>query len=993
MQKITHEGDIISSTTEQIDDAVAKRHVQNTDTAAGAQSADLDMNLHKIIGLADPTGDKDGANKEYVDTHGGGGGSGDVVGPGSAVNNALSLFDGTTGKLIKDSVRLVEDTLSDGDNLPDGHAIKVYGDANWSAGSGDVVGPASAADNALPLFDGVTGKLIKDSTRLVEDVLSDGSNLPDGHAIKIYGDTNWNSGGYTNLTEFITQTAFRVFYSDIDGDVTELALGADGTYLKSNGPAANPSFGVPGGGGDVIGPGSAVANALPLFDGTTGKLIKDSTRLVEDTMTDGSNLPDGHAVKTYGDTNWGGGSSKWTDAGTYIRPNAGAGYCVLDAGTDLTAITFAADTTYVLAPGATYDIGSSVIISNNRVAIIGNGATIKKIAQADGIRITGNYCTVGGATINGNAQGWSGIFITGSNNTIDGVVSHNNGGLGIGQDGQSTTCQHNKIVNCTAYSNGEIGISMNVADFSIVSNNTSYSNTLEGFTCDANSPNWASGCTFDGNVAFDNRGGVGQFGIDRARNCVFSNNIVDGYAGLDGMKTQNNQGPVEFCVFTGNLLVNNGGYGINITSGTGGASNHNKLVGNIYRNNTSGDYSVISGQNNVIIESDSGLSKWTDAGTYYHPNNWSYLRIQDSNVMEIADSASFTDGFPWDDTVPYPGSTKGSMLNIGQTSSSDGNPPLWVQKKFNKSGAGNDHHAGAGHFEVWKQSGSTGSAVSALTGCIQQEAASGDAIGIHGRARKHGEGNVYAGWYYAYRPSGQTGGYCHGLEINVSNRAQNTGFADTVGVSADIGLWIYPQDSTYPSLTAIGIGADSSANSHWNGILFNTNAVRENDSVGINMAAVHPQYGLKFTEVQDSHIYCSSGNLVFRDTITGQKTLAELAAAGGGGLNNIVEDLTPQLGGYLDLNEQMIMGNGIIGLNNTYGYYCKNTSGDYRKGVCLNSNNDWEFGLDAHMLAFGYGCSDANPVMIRVGGVNNKQILVGGADSGGSGYRMLRVTN
>ena len=65
----------MSSTTEQIDDAVARRHTQNTDTAAGAQSADLDMNLHKIIGLADPTGDKDGANKEYVDTHGGGGGS------------------------------------------------------------------------------------------------------------------------------------------------------------------------------------------------------------------------------------------------------------------------------------------------------------------------------------------------------------------------------------------------------------------------------------------------------------------------------------------------------------------------------------------------------------------------------------------------------------------------------------------------------------------------------------------------------------------------------------------------------------------------------------------------------------------------------------------------------------------------------------------------------------------------------------------------------
>ena len=36
------------------------------------------------------------------DTGSGGGGSGDVVGPASATNNGVALFDGTTGKLIKD---------------------------------------------------------------------------------------------------------------------------------------------------------------------------------------------------------------------------------------------------------------------------------------------------------------------------------------------------------------------------------------------------------------------------------------------------------------------------------------------------------------------------------------------------------------------------------------------------------------------------------------------------------------------------------------------------------------------------------------------------------------------------------------------------------------------------------------------------------------------------------------------------------------------------
>jgi hypothetical protein len=54
-------------------------------------------------------------------------------------------------------------------------------------------------------------------------------------------------GGYTNLTQFVEQTAWRVFYSDGSGDVKELALGADGTYLKSNGASSAPSFATPAG--------------------------------------------------------------------------------------------------------------------------------------------------------------------------------------------------------------------------------------------------------------------------------------------------------------------------------------------------------------------------------------------------------------------------------------------------------------------------------------------------------------------------------------------------------------------------------------------------------------------------------------------------------------------------------------------------------------------------------------------------------------------------
>ena len=78
---------------------------------------------------------------------------------------------------------------------------------------------------------------------------TEGHYLKQGAAIP-----EWAAGGagYTNLTSFVEQTAFRVFYSDTAGDVTELALGTDGQYLMSNGADQNPSWATPAGTGDVV---------------------------------------------------------------------------------------------------------------------------------------------------------------------------------------------------------------------------------------------------------------------------------------------------------------------------------------------------------------------------------------------------------------------------------------------------------------------------------------------------------------------------------------------------------------------------------------------------------------------------------------------------------------------------------------------------------------------------------------------------------------------
>lgn len=95
----------------------------------------------------------------------------------------------------------------------------------------------------------------------------------------------YGGGGtlYTDLTEFVDQTAWRLFYSNGSGDVTELALGSSGTYLKSNGATSAPTFDTPGGSGDVTA-ASAFSNDNRLIrsDGT-GKAVQASGITLDDT--------------------------------------------------------------------------------------------------------------------------------------------------------------------------------------------------------------------------------------------------------------------------------------------------------------------------------------------------------------------------------------------------------------------------------------------------------------------------------------------------------------------------------------------------------------------------------------------------------------------------------------------------------------------------------------------------------------------------------------
>jgi len=121
---------------------------------------------------------------------------GDVVGPSSSTDSQIALFNSTTGKLIKAATTtgllkassgVIAAAVSSTDYAPatSGTSSQLLGSngtggfsnvtvgsgltysagtLSASGGTGDVVGPASASDNAFARFDGTTGKLIQGNT-------------------------------------------------------------------------------------------------------------------------------------------------------------------------------------------------------------------------------------------------------------------------------------------------------------------------------------------------------------------------------------------------------------------------------------------------------------------------------------------------------------------------------------------------------------------------------------------------------------------------------------------------------------------------------------------------------------------------------------------------------------------------------------------------------------------------------------------------------------
>ncbi|MBA7575797.1 hypothetical protein ES708_17633 [subsurface metagenome] len=153
---------------------------------------------------------------------------------------------------------------------------------------GNIDGTSLTVDTALAITEGGTGQTSQTAafdalapTTTEGDILyyngSDNVRLAKGTATQVLtmnaGATapEWaaGAGGYTNLTQFVEQTAWRLFYSNDLGDVIELDLGTDGQYLKSTGVTSAPEFETPAGAGEAN-TASNVGTGTEIFKQKTG---------------------------------------------------------------------------------------------------------------------------------------------------------------------------------------------------------------------------------------------------------------------------------------------------------------------------------------------------------------------------------------------------------------------------------------------------------------------------------------------------------------------------------------------------------------------------------------------------------------------------------------------------------------------------------------------------------------------------------------------------
>jgi len=174
---------------------------------------------------------------------------------GNLVVNGTTTTVNTTNLEIKDSVI--------GFGFASGTIQQAAGDRGW-------IGGLAGTTNVMNKWDNAASEFVFATTT--------------SSATGSFGISAYSNLRAANITGAIISASigFSGSHSKL-GDGTSYLIAGTGTTIVTGSNGAI-TISTAGGGGDVVGPGSATANAVALFDGTTGKLLKNSGL-----TTDGSN--------------------------------------------------------------------------------------------------------------------------------------------------------------------------------------------------------------------------------------------------------------------------------------------------------------------------------------------------------------------------------------------------------------------------------------------------------------------------------------------------------------------------------------------------------------------------------------------------------------------------------------------------------------------------------------------------------------------------------
>jgi len=356
---------------------------------------------------------------------GGGGGSGDVVGPASATDGNIALFDTTTGKLLKNSsyspASFAAALGSDDNYATDAEKTKLSNLSGTNTGDQDLstLVPKTTTVNGHALSGNVTvsksdvslGNVTDDAQIPLAYLDTDGTlaansdtKVASQKAVKTYADQliaaadamvfkgvidcsanpNYPAGeaGWTYRVSVAGKiggaSGAVVQIGDLALCLTDATSSGDQATVGANWSITQVNID-----GAVTGPSSATSDVFPLYDGTSGKLIKNSTY-----------GPSSFAAALGGDDNYVTDAEKTklsnlsgTNTGdqTNVSGNAGTA-TALQTGRTIDGVTFdGTSNVTVIAPGTNAATSKTTPVDADELPLVDSAAAnvLKKLTWAN----------------------------------------------------------------------------------------------------------------------------------------------------------------------------------------------------------------------------------------------------------------------------------------------------------------------------------------------------------------------------------------------------------------------------------------------------------------------------------------------------------------------------------------------------------------------------------------------------------------------------------